>query len=77
MGFPTTVGRRPSCVKTKSIYQVGFLKLIWYIPKPIQDTQLKNKESVYGVPHDRGAQAILRKNKINIPNRLFEADLVY
>ncbi len=36
------------------------------IPKLIQDTDLKNKESVYGVPHDRGAQAILRKNKINI-----------
>ncbi len=37
------------------------------IPKLIQVTELKNKESVYGVPHDRGAQAILRKNKINIP----------
>ncbi len=76
MGFPTTVGRRPSCVKIKSIYKIGFLKLIWYIPKPIQETELKNEESVYGVPHDCGAQAILRKNKINIPNRLLEADLV-
>ncbi len=30
-GVPHNVGRRSSCVKTKSIYRIGFLKLIGYI----------------------------------------------
>ncbi len=44
--------------------------------KLIQETELKNKKLVYGIPYGGGAQVILRKNKINIPNRLLEADLV-
>ncbi len=43
------------------------------MPNLTQETDLKNKESVYGVPHDCGARAILRKNKINIPIGLLKS----
>ncbi len=47
------------------IFAIGGEVEMVHIAKLIQDTELKNKESVYGVPHDRGAHALVRKNKIN------------
>jgi len=52
MGIPTTVGRNQCCVKIKNI------------PHLIQNTKLFLKKAVYGDPHDRGAQPVLRKNTL-------------